>query len=169
MLGVHLVIGLMEGLLTSTILAFLQQVRPDILIDHLPGHIRWGKRTVLVTLLGMTILIAGVLSLLASENPDGLEWSYANRPNQPDFIPMTSTASDQVQAVDTLQSRYSLFPDYSIRGAGPGDHENVPAAWTSFAGVLGSVLTMGCIWLCAVILRKKSPTPDNNDSLTITE
>ena len=37
MLGVHLLVGLVEGLITVAVLAYLQQVRPDVVMDCLPG------------------------------------------------------------------------------------------------------------------------------------
>jgi len=62
--------------------------------------------------------------------------------------------------VDDFQSRYSLLPDYSVRTAGLGEvaagDAEVAAGWTSFAGVVGSVLTMVLVWLAAYMLRKKT-------------
>jgi cobalt/nickel transport system permease protein len=159
MLGVHLLVGLVEGLITVAVLGYLQQVRPDIVLDSLPGKARLSKKAVLATLLVFTVIIGAGLSLLACSLPDGLEWSYAERPDQPDFKSAVENKDPRIVAVDDFQSKYSPLPDYSIRtsklGVSPNQQTEVAVGWTSFAGVLGSALTMAFIWLTAKILRKK--------------
>ncbi len=162
MLGVHLLVGLIEGLITVGVLGYLQQVRPDIVVDSLSGKVRLSKKAVFVTLAIFTIIIGAGFSLLASDLPDGLEWSYAERPDQPDFKTALSNEDQRIVTVDKFQSKYSLMPDYSIRApvsaeAAPKE-TNISAGWTSFAGVAGSAVTMVVIWLTAWILRKK-PSP----------
>jgi cobalt/nickel transport system permease protein len=150
MVGVHFLVGLVEGLITVAVLAYLQQVRPDLVLDSLPGRIRLSKKTVLGTLVVFTIVAAAGLSLLASGLPDGLEWSYTERPDQPDFKPIVSNKDSTIAAVDELQEKYAPLPDYSVRGS-------AAAGWTSFAGVVGSALTMVVIWAVASLLRGKQP------------
>jgi cobalt/nickel transport system permease protein len=159
MLGVHLLVGLVEGLVTVAVLGYLQQVRPDIVLDSLPGKARLSRYAVLITLLVFTVVISAGLSLLACGFPDGLEWSYAERPDQPDFKSAVENKDPRITAVDDFQSKYSPLPDYSARtsklGATSGQVAETSAGWTSFAGVLGSALTMAFIWLIAWLLRKK--------------
>jgi len=159
MLGVHLLVGLIEGLVTVAVLGYIQQVRPDIVLDSIPGKIRLSRKAVLVTLLVFTVVIGAGLSLLASGLPDGLEWSYAERPDQPDFKPAVANQDPRIVAVDDFQSKYSPLPDYSIRTSKQAEtlqqEAKTAAGWTSFAGVVGSALTMAFIWLVARILRKK--------------
>ena len=161
MLGVHLLVGLCEGLITVAVLGYLQQVRPDVVIDSLPGKVRLSRKAVLITLLVFAAVIGAGLSLVASDKPDGLEWSYADRPDQPDFETFVSNENSTIAAVDDFQSRYSLLPDYSRRRSPvneSGQSEvDVSAGWTSFAGIVGSGLTMVIIWLTAWTLRKKQP------------
>jgi cobalt/nickel transport system permease protein len=148
MVGVHFLVGLVEGLITVAVLAYLQQVRPDLVLEALPGKVRLSRKTVLATLLVFTVVAAAGLSLLASEMPDGLEWSYRERPNQPDFKPIVSNENSTIAVVDQLQSKYTPLPDYSVRGS-------KAAGWTSFAGVVGSALTMAVIWAAASFLRRR--------------
>ena len=159
MLGVHFLVGFVEGLITVAVLGYLQQVRPDVFVDSLPGKVRLSRKAVLITLVIFTIVIGGGLSLLASDMPDGLEWSYAERPDQPDFEAAVSNDSTAIAAVDDFQARYAPLPDYSRRSSAIGEtgeaQADISAGWTSFAGVVGSVVTMGAIWLTAWILRKK--------------
>ena len=122
-----------------------------------------SKKAVLITLVVFTVAIGAGLSLLASGMPDGLEWSYAERPDQPNFEPAVSNDDPTIAAADDFQSRYSPLPDYSIRASelGKAAEQEVEAAagWTSFAGVVGSGITMAVIWLTAQLLRKKR-TPE---------
>lgn len=159
MLGVHLLVGLVEGLVTVAVLGYLQQVRPDIVLDSLPGKARLSRKAVLVTLIVFTVVVGAGFSLLASGLPDGLEWSYAERPDQPDFKPAVENQDPRIVAVDDFQSKYSPLPDYSVRtsklGATSGQVAESAAGWTSFAGVVGSALTMAFIWLAAWLLRRK--------------
>jgi cobalt/nickel transport system permease protein len=159
MLGVHFLVGLVEGLITAAVLGYLRQVRPDVVLDALPGKVRLSRNALLVTLVVFTVIVGAGLSLLASGFPDGLEWSYAERPDQPDFEPAVSNVDSAIVAVDDFQSKYSLLPDYSIRtsqlGKAAEQEVETSAGWTSFAGVAGSGLTMTFIWLTAWILRKR--------------
>jgi cobalt/nickel transport system permease protein len=148
MVGVHFLVGLVEGLITVAVLAYLQQVRPDLVLEALPGRIRLSRRTVLVTLLVFAMVAAAGLSLLASSMPDGLEWSYAERPDQPGFKPIITNENTTIAAVDKMQGKYTPLPGYSIRGSSS-------AGWTSFAGGGGSALTMAVIWVVATFLRRR--------------
>ena len=103
-----------------------------------------------------TLITAAGLSLFASDKPDGLEWSYAERPDQHHFETIVSNEDSRIAAVDEFQSKYTPLPDYSIRDAKIGlpTQPAEAAGWTSFAGVAGSILTMCLIWLAAKALRK---------------
>jgi len=164
MVGVHFLVGFVEGLITVAVLGYLQQARPDIVLDSLPGKVRVSRKAILITLAAFAIVIGAGLSLLASNLPDGLEWSYSERPDQPDFKAAVSNADSTIVTIDDFQSKYSLLPDYSIRVSGLGEaaeeQMDISAGWTSFAGVVGSAITMAFIWLTAWFLRKNpSPKP----------
>jgi cobalt/nickel transport system permease protein len=158
MLCVHLLVGIVEGLITVAVLGYLQQVRPDIVSEKLPGKTRLSNKGVLITLGAFAVITAAGLSLIASGFPDGLEWSYAQRPDQPDFKPIVSNEDPRITAVDQFQSKYTPMPDYSARDSKMGKPAQPvgTAGWTSFAGVAGSILTMCLIWLLAKLLRKKN-------------
>jgi cobalt/nickel transport system permease protein len=159
MLGVHFLVGLIEGLITVAVLGYLQQVRPDVVLDSLPGKVRLSRKAVLTTLAVSSVIIGAGLSLLASDYPDGLEWSYADRPDQPEFKAVVSNEDARIAAVDDFQSKYTPLPGYSVRPSQPGQaaeqETDAGAGWTSFAGVAGSGVTMVLIWLVAWVLRKK--------------
>jgi cobalt/nickel transport system permease protein len=156
MTGVHLLVGLVEGAITASVLAYLREVRPEIVAAGLSGHGRLSMRTVYVTLMTAALVLGAGLSLVASSRPDGLEWSYKERPDQAGFKPAVQNDSKVVAAVDKLQERYTPMPDYTVR-SGEAD-TNAGAAggrvgWTSFAGVAGSMLTMAVVWAMARLLR----------------
>ena len=152
MLGVHFLVGSIEGLVTVAVLAYIQQVRADIVCNSFTGKVRLSKSAVLVTLAVFTVITAAGLSLIASGFPDGLEWSYAERPDQPDFEPIIENDAPAIAKVDDIQSKYSPMPDYSIR---TNEEIGAAAGWTSFAGVLGSAITMAMIYLVTRLIGKK--------------
>jgi len=165
MIGVHLLVGTIEGMVTVAVLGYLKQVRPDVLVNALPGNVRLSRKAVLVTLAVFTLVAGAGLSLLACDLPDGLEWTYAERPDDPDFETIVSNNDSAIKAVDNFQSKYALLPDYSRRNSALGETGNnemaeaeVSAGWTSFAGVVGSAITMAVIWVTAWLLRKKTVT-----------
>jgi cobalt/nickel transport system permease protein len=150
MAGVHLLVGIVEGLITMTILSYLTAVRPD-LIEGMTGNGVLSRKTAIISLVVITIITAAGFSLLASSKPDGLEWSYLERPDQPGFKPLAINEDSRIRAADKLQSKIALMPDYSARGA--SEEHPVSAGWTSLAGIIGSSLCMGLIWLLARFLR----------------
>jgi cobalt/nickel transport system permease protein len=77
---IHLGIGVVEGVVTASVISFVYRARPEILENAMEiGSVARNRpmRGVLFGFLVMAILTGGVLSRLASERPDGLEWSIA--------------------------------------------------------------------------------------------
>ncbi|MBW8035555.1 MAG: cobalamin biosynthesis protein CbiM [Planctomycetes bacterium] len=75
MSGVHFVIGIFEGVITASVLAYIYRARGDLINGVAGGSPRLSKAAFIVTLAGATIIIAVSISLVASAKPDGLEWS----------------------------------------------------------------------------------------------
>jgi cobalt/nickel transport system permease protein len=148
MVGVHLLIGAVEGLVTFAVVLYVTQIRPDVLDVRVAGRERVSRRALAASFGVFALLTAGFLSLVASGLPDGLEWltekkGYAVPAEQ-------AREADPVAArVSAWQERSTPFPDYSIRG------ENAPKYWTSVAGVLGSLATLGVVYGIAVAVRKR--------------
>ncbi|MFA5783532.1 MAG: energy-coupling factor ABC transporter permease [Phycisphaerae bacterium] len=170
MLGVHAIVGTIEGVITAAVLGYLQQVRPDIIRGSLPGKVRFSIPATIASLLIVTVIVAAGLSLLASDKPDGLEWSYAERPDAENFESYIANDGKAIEQVDAFQEKYSLMPDYSKRNSGLGkpalEETESAAGWTSLAGLAGAGLTMLFIWLVAHIVRKKSPDKEKADIIT---
>ena len=95
------------------------------------------KKTVAV-LAVVAVLIGGGLSLFASSNPDGLEWSMEK-------VAGTAELEAEGGAYDAaagIQDKTALLPDYAFKGSDA-------AAGTSFSGVLGGgVVVIVCIGAC---------------------
>ena len=71
MAGVHMLIGLGEGMITAGAIAFLQKVRPDLLHAGEAGH---GTRSGALVAGGLALaLLLALFSPIASPFPDGLE------------------------------------------------------------------------------------------------
>ncbi|OHB55492.1 MAG: hypothetical protein A2Y07_02790 [Planctomycetes bacterium GWF2_50_10] len=149
MLGVHLIIGIVEGAATAAVLAYLGQVRPDIVEGKLPGHIRMQKKTVLATFAVGAIVLGAGISLLASSNPDGLEWSYLSRPENPGFESIIANHSTTMTSVDEFHAKLAPLPDYTVA------NDNAGAGWTSLSAIVGSGLTMAVIYGLSICIRSR--------------
>ncbi len=148
---IHLAIGLVEGLITSAVLLFVFESRPELLQCVEPAKGESAKRslkTVIAILAVVALLVGGGLSLLASSNPDGLEWAlfgneeggYArNMGLDEDEFGVASKAADTAGAI---QEKTSFLPDYAFAN-------NDTAAGTTVSGIVGSAMVAGvAILIC---------------------
>ncbi len=138
---IHLAIGLVEGLITSAVLIFVYEARPELLEDA-GAAVNEGKFSLKKTLAVLAVaaaVIGGGLSLFASSNPDGLEWSLfgnteagysQNMGLSEDSYGLSGRASERAEAV---QEKTAFLPDYSFAGSDS-------AAGTSVSGLVGSVI-----------------------------
>ena len=80
MQSIHLVIGVVEGLVTASVIGLVSSSRPELL-EKAPSRSAPGNgtsiRPVLFALVLVAALTGGVLSWFASRNPEGLEWSIS--------------------------------------------------------------------------------------------
>ena len=158
---IHLAIGLIEGLITAAVLTFVYEARPELIkeVDTSDGAVS-NKRslgTVVVIMAVAVALVGGVLSLFASSNPDGLEWSLfgnseagysENMGLDEDEFGISSSAADKAAAV---QDSTAFLPDYAFA-------DNDSAAGTSVSGLVGSAMVAAAaLLICAVcgFFRKK--------------
>ncbi len=157
---IHLAIGLIEGLITSAVLLFVYESRPELLQCVRPAEgdsARRSLKSVVAILAVVALVVGGGLSLLASSNPDGLEWAlfgneeggYAgNMGLDEDNFGVSSKAADTAGAV---QEKTSFLPDYAFAG-------NDTSAGTTVSGIVGSAMVAGVailICLAGGFFRKK--------------
>lgn len=147
--GIHLGIGIIEGVITAALLVYLRKVRPDI-IDGSVISDRSDKKIFFATVI-TAVLVTGVcFSLLASDKPDGLEYTIAGGESG---VASIENDSEIIAAAGDLQDRISPLPDYSLRESGETDER--AKGWTSFAAVAGSIITMLCVWVWAKFIQRK--------------
>ena len=159
MLATHLIIGALEGIITACVLEYLRQARPEVVTSLNTAPAKITKQALYFTLILATIITGAIISLFASSNPDGLEWSYSHRPDQPEFKTIVANDSPLVTLTDNLHAKLAPMPDYTINSANPA------AGWTSFAAVTGSAAVMAMIFISSRLLsrrngRQNAPCPD---------
>jgi len=150
MLPIHLAIGIVEGLATGSVLAFLRKARPEVLQEAESRRgIAKPDRGLVWGLFGAALLLGGIVSWFASSAPDGLEWSIARTTGSAE-LPSSGAVHTGLARV---QSRTALLPDYDFPAgdaaseAGPTDGAATgrwPSAnaGVSLAGVIGSLLVL---------------------------
>ena len=138
--GTHALIGIGEGLVTAALIAYLLQVRPDLVDAADQTAQRSSLRGVTLTLAGIA-LIAAAFSFLASSAPDGLEWVY--------FEQGIGNAQAVAQAPKVLGEGGPLA-DYQVTGL---EHE---ALGSALAGLIGLTIVGGLL-VAVARRRRKSP------------
>jgi cobalt/nickel transport system permease protein len=132
MVGVHIAIGVGEGVLSALVVSAVLASRPDLVVgatdldpDALTTRRRVGVRAFLLGGLLVSLFVAAVVSQFAVDSPDGLE----------------RVADDEGFAAAAGEHAVgeSVFADYATRGI---DNEAVSLAVAGIAGV-GLTLVVG--------------------------
>ena len=145
---IHLAIGVCEGLITAAVLTFVHNARPELLSGANAADSHISYRKTLVILASAAILAAGGLSLAASENPDGLEWSIKK------LTEATEIQGDGAvyNKAAEIQDRTSVLSDYAFP-------ESDSAAGGSVSGLLGcgavAAVCIGGCYMFKMFRRKK--------------
>ena len=154
MLPIHLVIGLVEGLITAAVLVFVFEARPELL-SSVPGTDEKDNRlkasTVIAILAAAAVVTGGLLSHLASSSPDGLEWSVEKVTGSTEIV--SERAMDEWAA--GVQEQTALLPDYAFKDSERG---------TSFSGVAGALLVLTLCMILGLMLRRPVPETERIDS-----
>ena len=157
---IHLAIGLVEGLITAAVLLFVFEARPELLQCVEPAEGEGSKRSlkaVIAILAAVALVVGGGLSLLASANPDGLEWALFGNAEEGYSENMGldeenfGVASKAADTAGAIQEKTSFLPDYAFAN-------NDTAAGTSVSGIVGSAMVAGAailICLAGGFFRKK--------------
>jgi cobalt/nickel transport system permease protein len=131
---IHLAIGTVEGLITGAVIIFIYNTRPELLKKDIT-HSKMSFKQVIAILGVLVVIIGGGLSLIASGNPDGLEWSIEKVTGSTEL----ETQKEYSKAVDTaatIQEKTAFLPDYAFK-----DSES--PVGTSLSGVAGSLIVAG--------------------------
>jgi len=153
MVGVHLVIGAVEGVITFTVIAFLRHVRPAALgLDAQAGPEKLTRKALAVSLLATALLLGGVVSWFASGHPDGLEWSYQEHSYGDTAAEAVDNDSPAIAGVDAWQDKWAPMPDYGEEG------------WTSVAGLMGTALTLALVYGAARLIRRRREAEPSDEA-----
>jgi cobalt/nickel transport system permease protein len=161
---IHLAIGCIEGVVSLAVVSFLFKARPDIFqaaSEPRPVAVR-PIRGIIVSLCAGAVIMGGGVSLVASNNPDGLEWALARVTGK-----STLKGSDHWLngALASLQTQTAFLPDYSFRkpavtaSDGAQGHQGMESSVGSgIAGIIGVLMTMIFGYLGCLILKKRTQT-----------
>jgi cobalt/nickel transport system permease protein len=155
---IHLAIGFIEGLVTSTVVLFIWRARPELLgppATAAPRSVHSLKR--LSTGLGVvTILVAVLITWFSSSYPDGLEWALSGVTGKSH---QESTGEGGHGFFESLQEKTAILPGYGFKaGEGkPSMNDPWPAvdAGTSIAGLIGGAMTLAIALLIGLSLKKR--------------
>lgn len=155
---IHLAIGIVEGLVTAGVIAFIWKARPEIMgraaTDQPLGDL--PIKRVLIGLILATVFTGGYLSWFASSHPDGLEWSMFKVSGQEELAP---PATAVYHSLVGLQEKTALMPDYAFKEPAAGADsssitDNAERISTSTAGMVGGLLVLLLAILIGFILKK---------------
>jgi len=140
---IHLAIGLFEGAVTAGLLCFVYKTKPDLLAGVSGGKTprRLGIWARIIALIVIFVAFGG-LTFVASQRPDGLEWSLLGAIGETEPEPPEGSAAHS--ASEKLTEALSFMPDYELPGgsrlSGPIAVVIGGAALTIAAGIFGYVL-----------------------------
>lgn len=140
---IHLAIGAVEGLITAAVLLFVYEARPALIMDAAPTAGETGGKlslkATLAVLAVVVVLVGGALSLFASSNPDGLEWSLFGNSDAGYSGNMAldeenyGVQSAAAEAAASVQEKTAFLPDYAFQNSDS-------AAGTSVSGLVGAAI-----------------------------
>ncbi len=159
---IHLAIGIVEGLVTAAVVAFVWKARPEIL-NASERSVPIGAVDMKKVLLGLVMAAAiagGALSWFASGNPDGLEWAMFRTSGKEEL----ENREGVHVSLAGIQEKTAFLPDYGFKKNEPAETEpeaDVKTPWptvdsgTSVSGLIGGALTLLIAVLIGLGLRKR--------------
>ncbi len=155
---IHLAIGIVEGLVTASVISFVFNAKPEILRNAIPasptGHRPF--RTTMLAFLAAAIITGGIISWFASKNPDGLEWAIIKVTGQSE---MKGSEQRVHAALASFQDKVAFLPDYSFRKPQEKSDQKMREATrlgTSVAGLVGGTLTLGLSLGIGFLLKRRN-------------
>ncbi len=157
---IHLAIGIVEGVVTAGVIAYVHGARPE-LIESMTASRPLGPgvsfRKIMITFGVCVIVTGGLLSWFASTHPDGLEWSIEKVTGKGEL----AEAEAGIAAVlKGIQQKTAFLPDYNFR---PPESEpktkEVSPDWpgidggTSTAGIVGGVIVLAMVGFIGAGIR----------------
>jgi cobalt/nickel transport system permease protein len=175
---IHLGIGIVEGLVTASVISFVYKARPELVTNapEVPATGSVPVRNIVIALFVVTLITGGFVSWFASEHPDGLEWSIEKVTGKGE---VEGDKGGVHGALASLQEKFAFLPDYNFKkpeakkeepthagvttseGAKPEGGEKKEEGGrlgTSVAGLVGGLLTLGLAFVVGLVLKKSAGT-----------
>jgi len=167
MLGIHLPIAIVEGLVTVAVVNFVYRIRPEVVKETLglgdeyrEGGISY--KPVLVSIAAATLLVGGVVAWFASSNPDGLEWTIAKVYGHEE---LAAPEEGIIPKLAGVQEKVAPLPDYGFKPpetetAAEADDGEGEESWpavsggTTVSGILGSGIVLALVGLLGIFMIK---------------
>ena len=156
---IHLAIGVVEGLVTATVISFVYNAKPEILQSAMEGRPIGVHpiRNIILGFLTVTLLTGGVLSWFASAQPDGLEWSITRATGKEELRGPEQGLHGTLAAI---HGKMAFLPDYSFKkdpDVNPaGKKAEGSKLGTSVSGLVGGTLTLGLSFIIGITLRRRN-------------
>jgi cobalt/nickel transport system permease protein len=147
---IHLGIGIVEGVITATIIGYIHKARPDIFTEKNQNGSSIMK-SIFPAFLALALITGGAFSWLASEHPDGLEWSIEKVTGREEIEEAKSGLHGRLSA---LQEKLAFLPDYNFRGADGAKEADIRLG-TSISGIIGAIITLVLTVLAGLFLRRR--------------
>lgn len=149
---IHLAIGIVEGMVTAVLVAFVGRARPEALT--MAGGTKESVRPVLLGLLVAAVIVGGVGSWFASSHPDGLEWAIGRVSGGGE---VRGGGGGIHEALAAVQTKMSVLPDYGFKrdDVEPEAEPSWPAvsAGTSVSGVVGGGITLALVLIAGFVAK----------------
>lgn len=175
---IHLGIGIVEGIVTASVISFVYNARPEIILGSKTAEAAqsMSMKSIVLVFVALSVLSGGIFSWFASEHPDGLEWSIEK-----------VTGKGEIEgekigihaALASLQEKLSFLPDYSFKkpeAAMKGETKPAETSaphitseakkeepkdggsklGTSLSGILGGFITLAMAGIIGFILKKRT-------------
>jgi len=149
---IHLAIGIIEGIITATIVVYVYQQNAQMLYGFASNETELSQnkqsfsRVALSLFIGALIL-GGAISLFASSNPDGLEWAIEKTIDEVGL----QASSPLILWFEEMQLKLAPLPDYGFKSALGTQGELVG---TSASGIIGSLITLSLTIVLGSLIRK---------------
>ena len=156
---IHLAIGLVEGAVTSAVVFFIWNARPEIIIkdEGTSTNNALTLKQVALTFLAAAIIVGGIFSWFASSNPDGLEWSIFKTAGTEEIEPAHNATLHSSLA--SIQEKTSILPDYGFGEAAEEEKSHGllsgERAGTTVSGLVGGGFTLLSAMAVGMLLRRR--------------
>lgn len=142
---IHFAIAVVEGLITAVVINFIWSHRPELLEKSSNKVNKLSRKRIVTVFLVGALIVGGGVSLFASSNPDGLEWSIFNTAGKEEIV-----RDNEIQEkVASIQEKITILPEYNLK------NEELGKFGTTVAGVVGVLITTSFVILLGLLSRKR--------------